>query len=122
MKLQRSINNGIALGVLRDDAGRAFFTTFEDKPIPAGVYQVAFMPAAANPKHGACWEVQNVPGRSDILIHSGNNEADSDGCILIGQGFSPQGRAIIDSRVGYARFLRFLANRTTFTLTIADPA
>lgn len=119
MHLYRAYKRAIALGVLRDDDGRAFWTTFENKPIPAGTYVVRLMSAAANPKHGVCWEVQNVPGRSDILFHIGNDADDSDGCILVGLGFA--GRAITSSRDGYGRFRGFLAPAREFVLTIHDP-
>jgi hypothetical protein len=126
MKLHRvwrshkTTGKGQALGVLYDDNARLFLTTFEDKPIPAGTYTVTLMPAAANPKHGESWEVQNIPGRTDILFHAGNDEDDSEGCILLGFGFS--GRAISASQFAMGRFKRFLANVGEFTLVIADPA
>lgn len=122
MKLQRAYKGAVALGVLRDDSARVFFTTFEDRPIPAGTYIVKLMPAEANPKHGVCWEIQNVPDRTDILFHTGNDERDSDGCILVGYGFSEFRRAITSSRIAYRRFIRFLANTREFTLVISDPA
>ena len=124
MHLQRSFNDGVALGVIRDDTGRLFLTTFEDKPIPAGTYEVRRMPPEANPKHGECFEVQKVPGRTDILFHSGNDENDSEGCILVGMGFRSlrgQRRGITGSLLAYARFMQFLSATDTFTLTIADP-
>lgn len=121
MKLQRAFRGAVALGVLRDDDGRVFWTTFEDKPIPAGTYTVKLMPAAANPKHGECWEVQNVPGRTDILFHSGNDERDSEGCILLGLGFSEFNRSITASVLAMRRFRRFLGSLREFTLVIADP-
>lgn len=116
----KTSGKGIALGVLRDDNGRIFFTTFEDKPIPAGTYTVKLMPAAANPKHGESWEVQNVPGRTDILFHAGNDAEDSEGCILVGFGFN--GAAISASVFAMARLRKFLAKLTEFTLTVVDPA
>lgn len=33
------------------------------------------------------WELAQVPGRSDILIHNGNTVQDTDGCILVGAHF-----------------------------------
>ena len=120
MYLQRAFNSGYAIGLLRDDDSRTYFTTFEDKPIPAGTYTVRLMPAEANPAHGVCWEVQDVPGRTDILFHAGNDADDSDGCILVGEGVF--GAAITGSRVALWRFHRYLTKLTTFTLTIADPA
>ena len=113
--------SGIALGVLRDDNGRVFLTTFEDKPIPAGTYTVKLMPAEANPKHGVSWEIQNVPGRTDILFHAGNDADDSEGCVLVGYGFSEFQHAITSSRMAYRRFRRFLASVREFTLVIVDP-
>lgn len=118
MHLQRSFNRGIALGVLRDDDGKVFFTTFEDKPIPAGTYGVSFCP---HPKHGMAWEICNVPGRTGILFHIGNDAEDSEGCILVGLGFARDRVAITASITGYQRFLRFLHKLDTFTLTVADP-
>jgi hypothetical protein len=50
--------------------------------IPAGVYPLR---RTIYHKHGfATFEVCNVPGRSRILIHPGNTEEDSQGCILLG--------------------------------------
>ena len=119
MRLQRVFNDGVALGAMCDDAGRLFLPTFENKPIPAGTYTVKLMPAKANPKHGVSWEVQDVPGRTDILFHVGNDADDSDGCILVGFGFA--GRTITNSLTAFASFKRFLAKVSTFTLTVADP-
>lgn len=117
MKLQRVWKDDVALGAMCDDDGSVFWTTFEDKPIPAGTYTCRWLP---HPKHGLCWEVCDVPGRTGILFHVGNDEADSDGCILVGLGFSE--RAISASIPGYLRFLRFLRKLSTFTLTVSDPA
>lgn len=108
--------NGQALGVLRDDDGKVFFTTFEDKPIPAGTYICRLLD---HPKHGMCWEVTNVPGRTGILFHIGNDASDSEGCILVGFGFST--RAITFSADAYKRFRQFLAARRVCALTIFDP-
>lgn len=52
--------------------------------IPPGLYEVA-------PHSGAkwknVWEIQGVPNRSAILIHSGNTILDTEGCILVGGAF-----------------------------------
>jgi hypothetical protein len=56
--------------------------------IPAGCYQVIKYDWV---NHGLVFWVQNVPGRTDILIHAGNYAAgvkiDTKGCILVGSGF-----------------------------------
>lgn len=49
--------------------------------IPVGDYAVAFF---TSQKHPNVWQVLNVPGRSGILIHDGNEIQDTAGCILVG--------------------------------------
>ena len=49
--------------------------------IPTGTYLVK---PHVSPKFGKCFKVQDVKGRSDILIHSGNVVNDTLGCILVG--------------------------------------
>lgn len=41
-----------------------------------------------SPKFGKCLWLQDVPGRSEILIHKGNYYTDIRGCILIGTGLT----------------------------------
>jgi Family of unknown function (DUF5675) len=50
--------------------------------IPTGTYTCVPHNSAAHP---GTWELLNVPGRSEILIHTGNTDADSLGCILVGR-------------------------------------
>jgi len=58
--------------------------------IPPGIYDVVW---SLHPKHGWCYEVQNVPGRTAILIHPGNwagsqklgERSDFLGCIGLGK-------------------------------------
>ncbi len=120
MRLQRiwrDADEQVSLGAMRDDDGKVFWTTFEHRPIPAGVYTCRLLD---HPLHGVCWEVCDVPGRSGILFHVGNDADDSEGCVLLGFGFAE--RAITFSALAYNRFRRFLAARTEFTLTVLDPA
>ena len=49
--------------------------------IPPGTYLVK---RHISPKFGQCFKIQDVKGRSDILIHSGNVVADTIGCVLVG--------------------------------------
>lgn len=49
--------------------------------IPTGQYLVK---RHVSPKFGQCFKVQDVKGRSDILVHSGNVVKDTFGCILVG--------------------------------------
>ena len=49
--------------------------------IPEGKYKVHRI---YSPKFGNCFHLQDVPGRSAILIHRGNYTKDTRGCILVG--------------------------------------
>lgn len=52
--------------------------------IPIGYYHVK---KHFSIKFGQCVSVSNVYGRDGILIHSGNFNFDTLGCILVGRGF-----------------------------------
>lgn len=52
--------------------------------IPVGTYKVI---KHTSPKFGKCFWIQDVPGRSEILIHKGNFYSDILGCILPGKDF-----------------------------------
>lgn len=52
-----------------------------DSRIPPGNYDCV---PYSSEKHSKAWLVKDVPGRTHILIHSGNCEKDTLGCILVG--------------------------------------
>jgi hypothetical protein len=53
--------------------------------IPAGTYRVK---RDWSPKHGRkVYELQGVPGRSEIQIHSANDARELEGCIALGTQF-----------------------------------
>jgi hypothetical protein len=52
--------------------------------IPTGKYKMVLHKSS---RFGNCFWVQNVPGRDEILIHHGNTERDTEGCILVGIRF-----------------------------------
>lgn len=80
--------------------------------IPEGVYKCA---PHSSPKFGACIEVKDVPGRTNILFHAGNWAAfpstghgpDTEGCILVGNAHdeSPNHIMLLGSRDGFKRFM-----------------
>lgn len=89
-KLERykSDNNG-TFGRLWDSTGQFLCYTCElpwrnnqhsISCIPVGTYSVSHY---NSPNHPNTWELI-VPNRSNILIHNGNTENDSQGCILVG--------------------------------------
>ena len=65
--------------------------------IPLGEYIVK---TYSSNKYPNVWELQDVEGRSYILIHSGNVEEHTQGCILVGRkwGFLGENIAVLDSR------------------------
>lgn len=76
------------LGILRADQfscwtlERPWFDNVRNVScIPEGVYEVR---PDAEGRFTGNPEVQDVPGRSEIIIHQGNKVTDSAGCILVG--------------------------------------
>ena len=50
--------------------------------IPDGRYRIIMR---QSPKFGYVPELLNVPGYTDVLIHAGNSDKDTAGCILVGR-------------------------------------
>lgn len=73
-----------------------------------------------SPKFGTTFQVKDVPNRTAILIHAGNTEFDTEGCILLGSEFSEiNGKpAIIGSKEAYTRFLKVFNGVSQFELNI----
>ncbi|MCO1336079.1 DUF5675 family protein [Microbulbifer sp. OS29] len=63
--------------------------------IPEGVYRCDPYSSAKYPN---VWELQEVPGRSKILMHTANYASDVQGCIGIGTTQAPGGWWVIQSR------------------------
>jgi hypothetical protein len=68
--------------------------------IPPGEYDFVFMPKSSSGRYRNCYHILNVPGRSEILIHTGNTVANTRGCILPGKrvGSLAGHRAVLNSR------------------------
>jgi Family of unknown function (DUF5675) len=92
--------------------------TDKDNRIPAGTYNCK---PYSGTKYKDVYIVENVPNRSAILLHWGNTEKDTLGCILLGNKMgSLEGEpAILGSKICYARF-RSLIGPNEFTLIIED--
>lgn len=123
-------------GVLSDEAGNLVCNTLEHAydsgsgdgsyvpKIPAGVYtclrgehQLAHMPTPFT-----TFELQNVPGHSNILLHAGNYNDDSEGCVLLGMSV---GRSIIkncemllNSKIAFSKFMFLQVGINEFQLTV----
>ena len=97
--------------------------------IPAGRYQVSYLPRSASGKYRDVYHVQDVPDRSGILIHPGNfagdkqmgYQTDSWGCLLPATRLGVLGgqKAGLASRAAL-RKLHGLTHRKDFNLTIVE--
>ena len=71
-------------------------------------------------RHGKCFELQNVLGRDNILIHKGNFNSDTKGCILIGNGFKDINQDfqvdVLNSKIAMDNLLRTLKTTTTIQI------
>lgn len=102
--------------------------------IPAGVYSVQLRTIGGfhsrykkkfSDFHKGMLQLQNVPGFEYILIHVGNSDGDTAGCILVGMGaISSQGDMSIQSSVNAYRLLYGIvvdaAKDNDLTLEIID--
>lgn len=124
-------------GVLIDENNIPFVVTLErpwidnkkgESCIPAGTYKCIRCRKSPDygyqdsPKFGDVFQVYNVPGREKILIHRGNIEDDTHGCILIGEMFDPVSKkpGIASSAIGFHEFMDRLVQEDEFTLRIVE--
>jgi hypothetical protein len=86
--------------------------------IPAGTYQCK---PFNGEKFKNVYEVCNVPGRSAILIHVGNYEKDTSGCVLVGLGVDPARSApMIMKSTNAMHMLRGLIGGNDFELEVVN--
>jgi hypothetical protein len=87
--------------------------------IPVGEYECA---RRLSPRFNfEVFEVLNVPNCTYIEIHPGNYNADSEGCILLGESAieQPNGEKIISmSRQAFGQFMLMQNGLQTFKLTV----
>lgn len=84
--------------------------------IPAGKYKIELTESLRFKK--LMPRLENVPGFTGVLIHSGNTAEDTEGCILVGRN-RVKGK-VLDSRETFARLFKllFVAERGGETLEI----
>jgi hypothetical protein len=129
------LQDGI-LGNMTDEKGRQLFATLEHSfpfladggytyapALPPGTYtcqrgqhQLAHMTAPFE-----TFEVMNVPGHTNILIHMGNYNADSEGCILVGSDVRIENTVhmVANSQLSFTSFMNLQQLVNTFTLTVS---
>jgi len=89
--------------------------------IPVGAYRVIFSLSTRFRRDMP--RLIGVPGRVGILIHPGNDEHDTEGCILLGD--TRIDGKVLHSRDAFARFLEWFAsygNAATVTIRNAPVA
>jgi hypothetical protein len=99
--------------------GKFFAYTLEDEKrdvkvkgdtrIPEGTYKVIFYDS---PSHGKdSLMIKDVPNFKYILIHSGNTEDHTDGCLLVGMriGSLEGKRAVLDSKTAFRKVYDVIA-------------
>tara|TARA_R110001592_G_scaffold26400_2_gene98921 strand:+ start:594 stop:1058 length:465 start_codon:yes stop_codon:yes gene_type:complete len=74
--------NGIFIGyTLEDEVRGDMYKVKDHTAIPSGTYQVVKHDSNKFPKS---LKLEDVPDFTGIVIHGGNNEEDTSGCILLG--------------------------------------
>ena len=87
--------------------------------IPAGMYR---MKRVNSPRFGKTFEICDVFGRTHILIHSGNIDDNTQGCVLIGKQFAfwNDEEGIGRSRQAFKEFMNCMDGHETATLIIKE--
>lgn len=96
--------------------------------IPPGVYALK---RVQSPKFGNTFEITGVPGRSRILLHAGNTEEDTEGCVLVGlslgvksvrdednAGLPAKKLAVLQSKAAFARFMSAMTGVNEATIEV----
>lgn len=99
---------------LEPSANAAYPTT------PAGTFPVALL---FSPRFGETTpHIQNVPGRSFIEMHPGNDPADTEGCTLVGETETTDW--VGSSRVAFKKLMAKLETAAPGSITVeyADPS
>ena len=93
--------------------------------IPIGDYAVTRW---ISPNHGDCFKIFEVDGRTDILIHIGNFETETSGCVLVGMSSGvmfnkdtgQEEPAVKSSALALGYLQDLLRNTDNLTLTVRD--
>lgn len=116
-------------GVLQQDDGTQVAVTLEHAylqddgtyapKLPDGSYtcQRGMWTLDHIPTPFEAFQIMDVPNHTDILLHVGNYNKDSAGCVLLGQ--SRHGDMIIHSGVTFKTFMDMMAGIDTFQLDVS---
>ena len=75
-----------------------------------------------SPKFGETFEITNVQGRTEVVIHPGNFDDNTEACVLLAQHFGKLGyrRAILNSGATFRKFMELMKYEDEFMLTIIE--
>lgn len=87
--------------------------------VPTGQYRCV---RHLSPSRGWVWIVTQVQGRSYILIHWGNVDDDTEGCIITGEKFGMLGVkwAVLESKLAFKEFMKRTEEFDELLLTITE--
>ena len=126
IRLEESVDHG-TFGVLRIQK-QVFCVTLEPadrenevnrSSIPAQQYRCRRWKST---RFGDTYLVMDVPGRSGIVLHPGNTDTDTAGCIILAQHFGKLrgNRAVLNSGRTFQRFITRMRPHDFFHLTIRE--
>jgi len=127
--IRKSYNPWGVIGELQNDAGDILFVTLEHgypqedgsvtAKLNAGTHNcVLGTHQLSNGIPFKTYEIQDVPGCTGILLHPGNYENDSHGCILLGKSLGDQ--MILHSKEAFEEFMAMTNGCASFTLTVTE--
>ena len=87
--------------------------------IPTGQY---ICERVNSPKYGNVWTITNIQGRSHVLIHWGNIDDNTEGCVITGEKFGMLGNkwAVLESKNAFKEFMRETEVYDTLLLTVVE--
>jgi len=110
-----TIGNLFSCDTLEDKVRIPFVKVPKETAIPAGSYKVVM---DLSPTFKVVMpHVLNVPNFEGIRIHPGNDEKNTEGCILVGL-LSAQRDKLISSRPTYEKLIKIIENDKNLTLRI----
>lgn len=133
LKRLEYLHDGI-FGHILDDNGNKLFSTLEHA-YDSGNGTGSYVPKIPNgsytcvrgrhqlehsPSPFTTFEITGVPNHTKILLHPGDYNKDSDGCVLLGlDDIENNGQhMLISSRVAFQEFMELQANVNEFVLTV----
>lgn len=119
----------VTCGVLLCESGDTYepFALTLEKPWKGNQQSISCIPDGEyicrrvnSPKFGNTFEITGVKGRLAILLHKGNIEEHTHGCVLIGEqfGYLNGETAVLSSDTGFTEFLNKAKDINDFLLSI----